>query len=135
MINSKYNFGKELGCGSFGAVFMATHKDNGEQIAIKVVENCDPTTTDAEVAILRTISHGNIIQYFESFYNADGHLNIVMEFADFGCLEDAVTEKKNNVQEFCIWRLISHISKALNYLHTLKPQHVLHRDLKPADKA
>ena len=97
------------------------------------MENCDPTTTDAEVAILRTTSHSHIIKYIESFYNAVGHLNIVMEFADFETLEDAVKENRNNTEEYCIWRFICQISLALNYLHTLKPRHVLHRDLKPAN--
>ena len=53
---SKYNLGKELGSGSFGSAFMATHKDTGVRFAIKVVENSDSETTDTEVAILRALS-------------------------------------------------------------------------------
>ena len=133
MSQKKYCLEKELGRGSFGAVFIAYKKGSVEKFAIKVVENCDPTSTDAEVAILRTTSHSHIIKYVESFYNTVGHLNIVMEFADFGTLEDAVKENRHNIIEHNIWRIISHISSALDYLHTLKPRHVLHRDLKPAN--
>ena len=130
---SKYNLGKELGRGSFGSVFMATHKDNGDKFAIKVVENYDPTTTATEVAILRTISNDYIIKYYESFYDTKGLLNIVMEFADCGTMQDSVEKTGVRTEEYCIWRVIGHISSALNYLHTLKPRHVLHRDLKPAN--
>ena len=130
---SKYNFEKELGSGSFGSVFMATDKDNGDKFAIKIVENCDPTKTDPEVAILRSISHKHIIKYNESFYDTNGILHIVMEFADRGTMEDLVEKTGVKTQEHQIWRVIGQISRALKYLHTLKPRHVLHRDLKPAN--
>ena len=133
MNKSKFKLEKEIGRGSFGVVFMATRKDTGEKFAIKVVENCDPTTTDAEVAIFRTVNDENIIKYFDSFYNGDRQLNIVMEFANYGTLEEAVGRADVQFEEYCIWRFISQMSCALNYLHTLKPTHVLHRDLKPAN--
>jgi serine/threonine protein kinase len=56
-----------------------------------------------------------------------------MEFGDRGTLEDAVNNNAVMFDEHYIWRFICHLSSALNYLHTLKPRHVLHRDLKPAN--
>ena len=112
---------------------MATRKDNGQKFAIKVVENCDPTTTDAEVAILKTTNHKHIIKYVESFYSLNGYLNIVLEFADRGTFETVINAGELGKKEFSIWRCICHISDALDYLHTLKPSHILHRDLKPAN--
>ena len=129
MVYKDFKFQGEIGKGSFGKVFKATKRNNGEQVAIKVVENCDPHTTDHEVKILKMTNHKYIIKYLESFYSPNGELMIVFEFADAGTFESY-----NHLrEEYCIWRCIAHIASALNYLHTLKPRHILHRDLKPAN--
>ncbi len=63
----------------------------------------------------------------------DGRLAIVLEYAYRGTMETRVERHGRPDHEFWIWRTIYHISSALNYLHNLKPQHVLHRDLKPVN--
>ena len=133
MRGKQFCFQKELGRGRFGSVFMATRRNTGENLAIKVLESLNPKTASEEVAILKIIRHTYIIKYVESFYNKDGHLNIVLEFADLGTLENEVINQRVNNEEYCIWRFISQISDALKYLHTLKPRPVIHRDLKPAN--
>ena len=133
MRGKQFCFQKELGRGRFGSVFMATRRNTGENLAIKVLESLNPKTASEEVAILKIIRHTYIIKYVESFYNNGGHLNIVMEFADLGTLENEVVNKRVNNEEYCIWRFVSQISDALKYLHTLKPRPVIHRDLKPTN--
>ena len=71
--------------------------------------------------------HEHIIKYYESFYDSKGHLNIVMQFADWGTMQDSVEQTRVRTEEYCIWRVIRHISNALKYLHTLNPKHVIHR--------
>ena len=132
MNGSKYNVVKELGRGSFGSVFLVTHKETGDKFAIKVVENYNPTTTSAEVAIIKTTNHKHIIKYVDSFYSLGGFV-IVLEFADRGTFEDVIKAGDLRNNEYSIWRCISHLSEALNYLHTLQPNPILHRDLKPAN--
>jgi serine/threonine protein kinase len=133
MNQTKYDFKEELGRGSFGAVHLAIEKGTGKKFAIKKVENCDSTTTDPEVGILKRIKHNFIINYVESFYSQDGKLCIVMEYADRGTMESDVIGGKVNKAEFAVWRVLSQLSDALDYLHKLKPAHVLHRDLKPVN--
>jgi serine/threonine protein kinase len=133
MNQSKYDIKEELGRGSFGAVHLAIEKGTGKKFAIKKVENCDPNTTDPEVGILKKIKHNYIIQYVESFHSQDGILCIVMEYADRGTMESGVIGGKANTTECHVWRLLGQLSGALDYLHKLKPAHVLHRDLKPVN--
>jgi serine/threonine protein kinase len=133
MNQSKYDIKEELGRGSFGSVYRAIEKRTGKNFAIKKVENCNPTTTDPEVGILKKINHNLIIQYVESFYSQDGILCIVMEYADRGTMESDVIGGKVDKAEFAVWRVLGLLSSALDYLHKLKPAHVLHRDLKPVN--
>jgi serine/threonine protein kinase len=130
---SKYVINEELVRGSFGSVHLAIEKVTGKRFAIKKVENCDPTTIDREVAILKQISHKHTIQYVEAFYSQDRKLWIVMEYADRGTMESDVIGEKAMTDEFAIWRVLGQLSSALDYLHNLSPAHVLHRNLKPAN--
>ena len=147
----KFEIETALGSGAFGTVYKAKDKGSGRVVAIKAVENHDPTTTAHEVSILRRIKHKFIIEYVESFYAEDGTLCIVMDFANRGTLETFRAPKKVTKkqplgftqsvsldldvygQEFNIWRFISHMADALNHLHTFRPVHILHRDLKPVN--
>jgi serine/threonine protein kinase len=133
MNQSKFDIKEELGRGGFGSVHLAIEKQTRKKFAIKKVENCDPTTTDPEVAILKQINHNFIIQYVEAFYSQDGKLCIIMEYADRGAMESDVFGRKANTAEFAVWRVLGQMSHALDYQHKLKPAHVLHRDLKPVN--
>ena len=133
MAESKYEVKEQLGHGAFGAVYLALKKDSGEKFATKFVEDVDPTVTEIEVKILRQIQHPHIVKYVESYYTRDGKLAIVMEYAYRGTMETSVKNHGHPDHEFWVWRVIFHISSALNYLHHLRPQHVLQRDLKPAN--
>ena len=131
MPQSKYEISKKLGQGAFGEVFKAKAKATGKTVAIKAVENYNPTSTPNEIAILRKFKHQCVIGYIESFYfEKDGKLAIVMEFADDGSLEEF---NGYNKADYSVWRFLSHMADALHYLHTFKPRPILHRDLKPAN--
>ena len=142
-----YEIEAVLGKGAFGTVYRAKDKRTGRVVAIKAVKNHDPTTTDHEVSVLRRIRHKQIIEYIESFYSREGHLCIVMDFADKGTLDNVRPEKafltklweqlfgtaQDWIEEVNVWRFLEQIADALNYLHTSRPVHILHRDLKPAN--
>ena len=120
-----------LGEGAFGKVYKEMMP-----VAVKKIENFDKEKAVKEVEILMSLNHKNIIKCYGHHYEDNGRiLCITMEFADKGTFTKVITEAAQDpgsvwFKEYNIWRTLSHLSDALDYLHTL-PQPILHRDLKP----
>jgi len=66
-----YVIGKSIGEGTFGKVRLGTHRQTGENVAIKILEKTRITdVTDVErvareIHILKLIRHPNIVQLYE----------------------------------------------------------------------
>jgi serine/threonine protein kinase len=120
-----YNRLKELGSGCFGTVYLVEHSQTKNQFALKIIENSDSSYAKQEVEILKMTKHTNIIKYHNSFRSAaaDGKLCILLEYADQGTFESVYSKATFVIEEFCVWRVLSHISSALSYLHKLKVVH------------
>ena len=104
-VNEKYALGRRLGSGNFAKVVLGTCKSElpqwklkvGDQVAIKVVKK--PMSGHAmaervamlraEVDILRSIRHPNIVQLFE-VYETTTKLYLVMELLTGGELFDRI---------------------------------------------
>ena len=80
-------------------------------------------------------SHPNIIAYKEAFFDESWNtLNIVMEFADEGDLEDQIKKKRKECSYFAeneIWNIFIQALRGLACLHESQ---ILHRDLKVTKK-
>ena len=124
---AEYEIKRPLGSGHFGDVYLA--KKGGRCYAIKKVVNTEQNTAQQEIRILKKVDHPFIIKY-HGHYMERRVLCIVLEYADKGTLEQAVRRKTAGYHEVDVWRLIGHLSSALDYLHSMIPQ-VLHHDLKP----
>jgi len=86
-----------------------------------------------EVAILKDLSHPNIIKYYNSFADRS-NVYIIMELLDGYSLADFIlsqSEKKHRVKEATIWSIFVQLCAALRYLHVDK--RVVHRDLAPGN--
>jgi NIMA (never in mitosis gene a)-related kinase len=86
-----------------------------------------------EVAILKELSHPNIIRYYTSFADRQ-NIYIVMELLDGYSLADFILsqqEKKYRVKEETIWSIFVQLCAALRYLHIEK--RIVHRDLAPGN--
>ena len=124
-----------LGAGNFCQVFKMSGLRKGKRrmFAEKRMSVTDPSAK-TEQDMLERVSHRHIINYIQSYVKAD-QLIVLMEFADRGTLTKMVKEASRDpsqewlFEEHNIWRFISHMSSALNYLHILN---ILHRDLKVA---
>lgn len=120
-----------LGEGAFGKVYKETMA-----VAVKKIENFEKEEAVKEVETLMKLNHKYIIKCYGHHYEDNGRrLCIVMEYADQGTFTKLITQEAQDpgsvyFKEFNIWRFLSHLSSALDYLHTL-PQPILHRDLKP----
>lgn len=128
-IAKDYKMKYVLGTGAFSEVKQAMKIDSGATVAIKCVNKSSLTTKgslDNEIAVLRRISHPNIVQLYE-IYDCDAHLNLVMELVTGGELFDRIVEK-GSYTELDASQLVKQILSAVDYLHDLN---IVHRDLKP----
>ena len=132
-----YRLGAVLGKGSFGVVYRATQRADGQAVVLKRVSLKTLTAAQKEearneVALLRSLVHPRIVRYHASFVDANG-LSIVMEYAVRGDLQakiKSVRERGRHLTERAIWRYSVQTLAALAFIHDEK---VLHRDLKPAN--
>ena len=91
-------FGKILGKGSFGTVNIVTRKQDNKIYAMKRVNistlsDKDKQSSLNEIRILASLNHPNIIDYKEAFFDEGTKtLNIVMEYAEEGDIENKVKE-------------------------------------------
>lgn len=80
-----------MGQGSFGKVFLATSiHDPSFKVAIKVIFKAkipDLKVIRAEIKVLQTLDHPNIVKYYETYENSE-YLYIVMEYCPGGDLID-----------------------------------------------
>mmetsp|Transcript_24109 Transcript_24109/g.41198 ORF Transcript_24109/g.41198 Transcript_24109/m.41198 type:complete len:289 (-) Transcript_24109:145-1011(-) len=125
-----YELHEELGQGEFSVVIRGTHKETGEEYAIKCIEKHDVDTSrlQTEVDILTQVSHPHIISLKEVFDTPDT-LYLVMELITGGELFDKITEI-GSYSEHTAAQLVANICSAVEYLHSLG---IAHRDLKPTN--
>jgi len=129
-----YQYGAKLGQGSFGEVWEVFtpsaapySREEHPVAAMKIIRSPHDDSWN-EVELLKKIEHPHIAKYLTSFQNTEGSLCIIMEYCDGGPFTKMIGEAGFNMEEFAIWRTISHIASALDYLHK---RHIMHRDLKP----
>uniref|UniRef100_A0A7N8WJU2 non-specific serine/threonine protein kinase n=1 Tax=Mastacembelus armatus TaxID=205130 RepID=A0A7N8WJU2_9TELE len=79
-----------VGGGTYGDVFKARNKQNGELAAIKVIKmepEDDFSIIQQEIVIVKSCKHPNIVAYYGSYIRAN-KLWICMEFCGGGSLQD-----------------------------------------------
>ncbi|XP_005184555.1 serine/threonine-protein kinase nekl-2 [Musca domestica] len=124
---------KVLGAGSFGRVFLCKYRNN-QKVCVKRIIVVNPKVEMGmileEVYIISQLQHPNIIQFISSFMHA-GTVNIIMEYAPNGTLQDLIhNARPKGLTHNEIMRYFCDALMGLEYLHV---RHVIHRDLKPAN--
>ena len=136
---SDFEFGKKLGKGSFGSVWLVKRKEDNNIYAMKRVTisglgKKERENALNEIRLIASLNHKNIIGYKEAFYDEKSMtLNIVMEYADDGDLSSKIKYNiKNHLvfEESTIWKILIQLLEGLKYLNTKK---IMHRDLKSAN--
>lgn len=124
----------KLGKGSYGSVYMASHRITGEERAVKVM-NVDRVTSyylrklHSEICILRAVDHPNIIRIQDVFFGKKS-VYLVTDLCRGGELFELLNSGKSQgfvFREDRASRLMRDMVCAVNYLHNIG---IVHRDLK-----
>lgn len=133
-----YEFRELLGQGGFGAVCKAIDK-LGREVAIKVLtlSEDDGPARDAsnkaflkEATTLAKLNHPNIVTVYGFDIDSTGKPYFVMEYLPGETLSKIIRSGRHLhlVEKLSI---ILQAAKALQFAHSVKPQAVVHRDVKP----
>eukprot|EP01042_Synura_sphagnicola_P000461 gene461-488_t len=124
----------KLGKGSYGSVYLATHRRTGDDRAVKVM-NVDRVTSyylrklHTEIAILRRLDHPNIVRLHDVFFGRRS-VYLVTQLCRGGELFELLTSGKSQgfvFREDRAAKLLRDMLSAVTYLHD---NGVVHRDLK-----
>ncbi|KAL7720564.1 Tyrosine kinase [Entamoeba marina] len=120
----------KLGEGSFGIVYKGTFR--GNQVAIKKMKQLNNKQQmedfNKEVSMLDKFRSDYIIHFYGAVM-IPNKVCMVIEFAQYGSLQDLMKSHKETAPRFLVkMKILLDCSKGILYLHS---NGVLHRDIKP----
>ncbi|XP_054817998.1 CBL-interacting serine/threonine-protein kinase 11 [Prosopis cineraria] len=127
----KYELGRILGCGAFAKVYFARNVQNGQSVAIKVINKkkiCGTglmSNIKREITIMSRLHHPNIVRLHEVLATKT-KIYFVMEFVKGGELFAKIS--KGRFSEDLSRKYFQQLISAVGYCHS---RGVFHRDLKP----
>ncbi|XP_026226581.1 mitogen-activated protein kinase kinase kinase kinase 5-like isoform X2 [Anabas testudineus] len=122
---------QRVGGGTYGEVYKARNKQNGELAAIKVIKmepEDDFSVIQQEIIIVKSCKHRNIVAYYGSYIRVN-KLWICMEFCGGGSLQD-IYHVTGPLSEPQIAYICREMLQGVDYLHAQKK---IHRDIKGAN--
>lgn len=141
VVGSRYRLLERCcGEGTHGVVTQAIdlHSQGTSFVAVKRLKPAREgisTTAYREIALLRRLSHDNIISMLDVVVDADGSarsLSLVFEYlpTDMLQLMRSARQSSSFLEQHVIRKLMVSLCSGLQYLHARK---VMHRDIKPAN--
>ena len=128
----QYKLGEKLGEGTFGTVYLATHKLTKQKVAIKIIEKkklrkeIDKIRLEREITILKKLHHSNIINLYSTI-ETNSQIYLIQEYASGKELFDYIIQKKKLCEKETL-KYFQQIISGIEYIHKLG---ICHRDLKP----
>lgn len=127
-----YTMKEQIGSGAYSTVYLATHKETGEDFAVKIVGKDNVHSSEdidglfEEVGILQQIDHKHVMR-LNAFYEDDQSYTMVTELVVGGELFDRVVQLQHYSEKEAR-DLTETLLKSLHFLHS---SGIVHRDLKP----
>lgn len=133
-INGRYVLKESIGRGTFGQVWLAHDRAKDEDVAIKfyvALDNKGREEFIQEYRIAAGLEHPNLL-VTKDFGVWQDHPWLTMRFCDSGSAGDIVGKLRPTLKdELTIWRFIHDVAEGLAYLHHVKPEPIVHQDIKP----
>ena len=133
---SDFEILKELGAGSFGRVYLVTHKQTKAQYAIKAIDKRNKTNIKEkpyfrrEIEIMYKIHHPNVVRLYSHFED-DNYCYFIMEYVQKGNIYSLISkDKSKRLNTQLIAQLMLNVISAVYFLHKMNPP-IIHRDIKP----
>ena len=127
---------KELGCGSFGRVFLGRHIKTKVLYAIKAIDKQNKTNIDEkpyfkrELEIMYKIHHPNVVKLFGHFED-NKYCYFIMEYVSKGNVYNLLNlDKRKQLATKVIASIMKDVISATYFLHNMNPP-IIHRDIKP----
>ncbi|KXS22109.1 protein serine/threonine kinase [Gonapodya prolifera JEL478] len=127
----KYQKIEKLGEGTYGIVYKAQNRENGEIVALKRIrldneEEGVPCTAIREISLLKELKHPNIVRLYDVIHT-EKKLTLVFEYLDSD-LKKFLDMYGGEIDPNLIKQLMYQLLKGIAFCHDHR---VLHRDLKP----
>lgn len=131
--DGRYIIEKILGRGGMGTVYLAKNINTDKFWAIKEICKKEGMELDllAEPKLLKKLEHTALPRLFD-ILEQDGKLYMVSDYID-GISLDKKLEADGRIAEEIITDWAVQLCKALEYLHSLKPNSIIYRDMKPSN--
>ncbi len=133
LFDGRYSILKVLGQGGMGTVYLAKNMNTETLWAIKEIYKKDDAPVDwlAEPKLLKKLDHPALPRLFD-IIEQDGKLYMVSDYIE-GISLDKMLEDEKEIPEEIVADWAVQLCKALSYLHTLDPNPIIYRDMKPSN--
>lgn len=131
--NGRYIIEKILGQGGMGTVYLARNINTDTYWAIKEMTAMDANGIDlmAEPRILKKLEHPALPRLFD-IVGQDDRLYMIYDYIEGIPLDKKLKEEGKIAEEIVVCWAVQ-LCKALDYLHTQKPNPIIYRDMKPSN--
>ncbi|MGL4762484.1 MAG: serine/threonine protein kinase [Sarcina sp.] len=130
IIEKKYQLVEKVGKGGMGAVYLANDLKLNTYWAVKVIrKGKDSGDLLAEPNMLKVLQHP-MLPRITDISESDKYFFIVMDFVNGKTLEN-IAQSVGKIKEETVIEWAKQICNALDYLHNLKPNPIIYRDMKP----
>ncbi|CAG9313415.1 unnamed protein product [Blepharisma stoltei] len=126
-VGGKYILRKKIGGGSFGEIFMGSHIETQEEVAVKIENaNCSVPQVINEAKLMRSIAGVGIPKVY--WYGTEGSYNIMIQELLGKSLEDNFAEIDRRMSLKSATNLCLQMIQRIETVHN---HDYIHRDIKP----